>query len=349
MCSTSRALLAVGLLLLGCATPRAAGWSPAVVSQPTLDWQPRSDWVSVKATCGASGDGKADDTAAIQKCLANMTSGSVLHFPPGTYRVTQTLEVGCMNATIDPATKGQCGIVAAQFYGHGAATVLQWDGPVNGTMFWSHGVTMARYIGFHFDCAGKAATALEHMSETLYETETLHEVHRFSNCLGAAVNVDPTEHVATAEMLFRNCLWEGNAIGLHFNSFNDYDNTIDGCLFRNNAVGINTGSGNSYVRNTRFENSSSYDYSSGWVYWLFSSIHRCVSVGSDRFAAVRKTHISYAPFSILTENDHFTKTGSGQTQGKHSKRDAFIAGCGGHEHHGLPRGRLVRGERKRSF
>ena len=59
MCSTSRALLAVGLLLLGCATPRAAGWSPAVVSQPTLDWQPRSDWVSVKATCGASGDGKA--------------------------------------------------------------------------------------------------------------------------------------------------------------------------------------------------------------------------------------------------------------------------------------------------
>ena len=38
--------------------------------------------------------------------------------------------------------------------------------------------------------------------------------------LGAAVNVDPKESVATAEMLFHNCLWEGNAIGLQYHSFN---------------------------------------------------------------------------------------------------------------------------------
>jgi hypothetical protein len=279
----TQVLITVAIIASSGAVQSVVGWTPAVVSQPTLDWQPRSDWVSVVAACGAKGDGKSDDTAAIQKCLSNMTSGSVLHFPPGTYRITETLKVGCQNTTIDPAKKGQCGIIAGQFYGHGAATILEWDGAVNGTMFWSHGVTMSRYIGFHFDCKSKAKTALEHMSETLYETETLHEVHRFSNCVGAAVNVDPVEHVATAEMLFHNCLWENNAVGLQYNSFNDYDNTIDGSLFRNNEIGINTGSGNSYVRNSRFENSSSYDYSSGWVFWLFSAIHRCVSVGSDRF------------------------------------------------------------------
>ena len=47
--------------------------------------------------------------------------------------------------------------------------------------------------------------------------------------------------------------------------------------------GITGVSGNSYVRNTRFENSSKYDYSPGYIFWLFSSIHRCVSVGSDKF------------------------------------------------------------------
>jgi hypothetical protein len=271
------------LLLLAGLRSGAEGWTPAAVTQPTLSWQPRSDWVNVVTACGAAADGKADDTAAIQKCLTNMSSGSVLHFPPGMYRITETLEVGCMNKTIDPAEKARCGIVAAQFYGHGATTILAWDGEVNGTMMWSHGVTMSRYVGFHFDCKGRAATALQHMSETLYETETLHQVHRFSGCRGAAVNVDPVEHVATAEMLFQNCLWEGNGVGLQYNSFNDYDNTIDGCLFRNNRVGIATGSGNSYVRNTRFENSSECDYDSGWVFWLFSSIHRCISVGSDRF------------------------------------------------------------------
>ena len=57
-------------------------------------------------------------------------------------------------------------------------------------------------------------------------------------------------------------------MGLAYHSFNDYDNTVDGCLFRNNAVGISSGSGNSYVRNTRFENSSVYDYGAGWVFWL---------------------------------------------------------------------------------
>ena len=40
---------------------------------------------------GAIGDGKADDTEAIQHALA-MGDG-VLHFPPGTYRITQPIEI----------------------------------------------------------------------------------------------------------------------------------------------------------------------------------------------------------------------------------------------------------------
>ena len=41
-------------------------------------------------------------------------------------------------------------------------------------------------------------------------------------------------------------------------------------------------------------------------------------------AALRHLENAYAYFvPLYTENDHFTKTGSEQTQGKHSKRDAL--------------------------
>lgn len=203
---------------------QVAGWTPAVVRQPTLDWQPRSDWLDAKIHCGAVGDGAADDSAALQKCLANMTSGSALHIPAGTYRITRTLEIGCMNnSRREPL---HCGITAGAVIGHGAQTVLEWAGAVNGTMLWVHGVTMSRYVGLHFDCKNTAATAVNHSSQTLYETEILHENHRFSNCLGAAVTVDPHAHVATAETLWSNVLWENNGVGLQLGSFNDYDNTF---------------------------------------------------------------------------------------------------------------------------
>ena len=41
---------------------------------------------------GATGDGKSDDTDAIQHALDN--GDGVLHFPPGTYRITKPIDRG---------------------------------------------------------------------------------------------------------------------------------------------------------------------------------------------------------------------------------------------------------------
>ena len=49
--------------------------------------------LNVKAF-GAVGDGKADDTAAVQRALDAMTSGDTLVFPKGVYSVASTLYVG---------------------------------------------------------------------------------------------------------------------------------------------------------------------------------------------------------------------------------------------------------------
>src|SRR5438105_2807216 len=71
---------------------------------PRLPWQAHSDWINARTdvTPRAVGDGKTDDTAAIQQALDRLgrsmreggtagREGSAVFFPPGTYRITHTL------------------------------------------------------------------------------------------------------------------------------------------------------------------------------------------------------------------------------------------------------------------
>jgi len=57
---------------------------------------PLPGWMNVKTDFGAVGDGKADDTAALQKTLDALAKGGantrcVLYLPAGSYRTTATL------------------------------------------------------------------------------------------------------------------------------------------------------------------------------------------------------------------------------------------------------------------
>ena len=100
------------------------------------------------------GDGKADDTAAIQKALESRTAGSpkkVLYFPAGTYRITDTLKLirishneplGMSITGEDPETDDH-----------------PWDGPAGGSMF-LYDAWYASLSRFTFDGAGKAKTAI---------------------------------------------------------------------------------------------------------------------------------------------------------------------------------------------
>ena len=159
------ALHPISVLLLAL----AAGGAPP--GAPTLDWQQRRGWINVKEH-GAKGDGVADDAPAINAVLRNMSSGSVLYLPPGTYRLTQTLVAGTWNMSAAPGlTQGWIG---GQMLGHGQATELRWDGAVDGKMFWSHGVGYWRYEGLWWNGQRKAGIGVYHMSNTVYETEVLH-------------------------------------------------------------------------------------------------------------------------------------------------------------------------------
>jgi hypothetical protein len=237
---------------------------------PRLDWQPRSDWINVKTdvTPAAVGDGRADDTAALQAALDRKATGKTIYLPPGTYRITQTL-----------AFHGRA--PGSAIIGCGRDTRLVWDGPEGGRMFWSDGIAYSRYVGLSWDGRGKAAVGFDHAAQKQFETEVEHQDEAFRNFTGYGIRVGNEQKIASAEILYHNCLFENCGTALGFLTFNDYDNTIDGCEFRNCGTGVLAHKSNFYARNCHFENSSKTDFSIAAEHGC--SIRRCTSVGSKRF------------------------------------------------------------------
>lgn len=244
--------------------------SAAIPDIPRLDWQPRSDWINVKSnvTPPAVGDGAHDDTVAIQSALNRGSNGKTIYLPPGTYRITRTLVFhgeGTGSAVI----------------GHGRDTRLVWDGPVGGRMFWSDGIAYSRYVGLSWDGQNRAAVGFDHAAGKRFETEILHEHEAFRNFTGYGIRVGNQQKVASAEILYHNCLFENCGTALGFLTFNDYDNTIDGCEFRNCGTGVASHKSNFYARNSHFANSRDTDFLIQGEHG--SSIRRCTSIGSKRF------------------------------------------------------------------
>jgi len=242
----------------------------------------RSDWTNVRkdANPRAMGDGVHDDTAAIQSALDGVDSGKAVYLPPGVYRITRTL---VLNGPV-------CGVFVV---GHGRDTRLVWDGPEGGVMFRSNGAAYSRYIGLSWDGRGRAAVGFDHASEARFETEIRHEHEAFRAFTGYGIRVGHNQRMASAEILYRNCLFEDCSVGAAMLDFNDYDNTFDRCEFRRCGIGIDDGHGNFYARNCHFEGSRETDFRMHSEHG--SSVRRCTSQGSHQFLVETGT---IAPLTI---------------------------------------------------
>eukprot|EP01079_Euglenida_sp_SAG-EU17-18_P004646 gene4646-847_t len=216
--------------------------------------------------------------------------GKTLYLPPGHYRITRTLIMGCKNATEPggPYKVKQC-LVGGSIIGHGAATTVVWDGPRNGTMLLDSGATGFRFVGVHWAGASTAWYGVAHQSIKMFETECAHEAEAFSGFLWAGIAIDRYQlaapnHVdgATAETYFSNCLFEDSAMGVLWNNFNALDNHFDGCLWRNCLFGLHGTKGTAYVTNSRFENSSAADVYHNCAGWNHETFRNVVSVGSNQ-------------------------------------------------------------------
>ncbi len=219
---------------------------------------PFPSWANVKSDYGAVGDGQTDDTRAIQKALDDLhqerPSRSVLYFPAGTYRITDTL--------ILLRTKHNESINIAIFGEDPATTTIKWDGPAGGVML-DYGAWYSRLGRLTFDGVGKARTAIAHGKSFVTFNEIADIAIRdvdFGIEAGAKGGAGIAE-TAVLRCQFLRCA----KAAISIQDFNSLDWWVWHGRFEDCGIGVtNTfGAGNFHVYNSLFKRSRIADISIG--------------------------------------------------------------------------------------
>ena len=259
---------------------------------PVLEWEVRSDWVSAKTphtwnNVKAVGDGKADDTTALQCALAAARpKGGTVFLPPGRYRITETIFLGTNQLdSIDNAAHLPQGF---SVIGCGRDTTIVWDGPEDQPMFRLTGIRESRIVGVQFDAAGKASSCLD-MGGPGFQNHNLFRHCAFKNARAAAIMSSRVKmNTSCTEQRIENCLFENCGIGIFLSHFNDYDCVIAGCEFRDCGISVRTNKGNFYARDCHFERSRTADFRT--VCEHTATMRRCTSYGSACFLIQENPH-----------------------------------------------------------
>ncbi|MCF7974121.1 MAG: glycoside hydrolase family 55 protein [Phycisphaerae bacterium] len=248
---------------------------------------PFASWLDLKRDYRALGDGKADDTMALQQALDELTkhkNACVLYIPAGTYRLTTTVQTtrqahtDCQGVTIvgqDPSN-----------------TILLWDGPADGTMFrWD--AWYSKISRMTFEGKGQAGTGLRYgpAFSTYNETSDL-VFHNMKN--GLVFGGDKTNGQAENEVLrcrFVNCgtgvqtvNWNSMDIWVWYSQFEDCGRGIFNVMGNWHAwhnlflrsriadVGISNLMAFSVVNNTSVESRCFLDFETGHTWGSPTSI-----------------------------------------------------------------------------
>jgi hypothetical protein len=266
-----------------------------------MTWTPRADWINVKSckavTGGpdAVGDGVADDTAALQAVctwLQNRSERATIYFPPGTYKITDTLKFHDVNST--------------SILGCGSKTIISWAGANGGAMFLPSATHHMIYMGLTWEGNNLASCAYEHASQATYETVIHHENESFRNFTAKATYsfldskgntvTQPTPPTAaivtgfpttsggglTGETMVYNCKFSNCTMGIvqAWDVGNNFMWHVDSCEFDGCDFGINFFmSGCNDVDSCHFEGSKIADVMGGHS----MHVRHCTSHGSHYF------------------------------------------------------------------
>jgi hypothetical protein len=213
---------------------------------------PFPTWINIKTTYGAKGDGKTDDTNAIQSALDNLNGPNlspVLWFPSGVYVISRPLTI---------THKANFSLIGED----PSTTQLLWKGESDGTMLQSDGSTYFRISRLSFDGQGVAATAENLTTLTspsgYYSTFIeLSDQHIKGVSLGIELGVDAE---TTVERVFFDHLAN---IGLSVETFNTLNIFVNDSLFLNcgTAISNTLGAGSFIVSNSFFKESQVSDMS----------------------------------------------------------------------------------------
>ena len=249
------------------AAPAVALWiglalGAAVAAEPAWDEEflgPFPAWYDLKKDFGAVGDGKADDTAALQKALDSVGTPdlkrSAIWVPAGNYRITRTLV--------------RTGVSGVWLIGeHPDKTVIRWDGPAYGgerrvpdggmwteeykawdarhpaEMFWFNGRN-SRFERLTFDGAGKAASGFAFKWHSMEAAARQTPSHRISLAdmvfKDMAIGFDGGGKLGglDSEVLIERCRFERcSQFGVGLHHFNSVNYWLWHCTFEDCGVGV---------------------------------------------------------------------------------------------------------------
>ena len=191
---TSVKLVAANLLIIlftGSIWLWAAGENPTEVTKTPA----KSGWdfeINVK-DFGAVGDGKADDTAALQKAFDRADASACrIVLPPGVFRITKTLRLEKTNGRGVTIT-GQGGTPWRHWP---KATTLRWDGEQGGTLLRTVGISGCSIQNLNFD--GNKKAGILYLASTVLGwgnmLNTMSNVHFFNAKTGIQMGEDEGEH-----------------------------------------------------------------------------------------------------------------------------------------------------------
>lgn len=245
--------------------------SPAPAAAEEEFVGPFPSWADVQRDYGARGDGKSDDTAAIQKALDDLREHKkfcVLYFPAGTYRVTATIKTVRKNHT-----DCMCSIIGED----PATTILRWDGPAGGTLF-QYDAWYAALRRLTLDGGGKAKICLAYGNAFSTYNETSDLVFKdadYGMWMGTAGNGQAENAVLRCRFL--RCA----KAGLYTNDFNSMDIWVWHSRFEDCGHGLLNGAGNFHAYKNLFLRSKISDVAIRNL-MVFALVEN-TSIGSKRF------------------------------------------------------------------
>jgi hypothetical protein len=236
-----------------CALPVAIILSAALGRAASADEfvGPFQSWLNAKNDCGAVGDGKADDTATLQKGLDALRPPDgrrVLYLPAGTYRITGTLYVrrGAHSESQGISILGE----------DPEKTVILWDGPQGGVMMY-YEAWYSRMGRITFNGAGKAGTAVQHGKPFVTANEFADMVFR-----DVGFGIEAGMQAGIAETAVLRCRFvRCSKAGLSIQNFNSLDWWVWHSIFEECKVGVTNefGAGHYHVYESVFSESAEAD------------------------------------------------------------------------------------------
>jgi hypothetical protein len=279
-----RIFIVLGILLM---CTLSVPFADAAPFQADVFVGPFPSWKNVKNDYGAVGDGKADDTAALQRAFTDLQSHktfSVLYFPSGTYRITDTIHTD---------RKTHTDAMGISIIGEDPnSTIIRWDGKTGGMMV-RYDAWYSKISRLTLDGAGRAGVALAYGPSFSTYNETSDMIFKYAD-IGLQMG---TADQGQAENVVLRCQFvRCKNAGLTTVNFNSMDIWVWYSRFEDCGYSLLNQAGNFHAYGNLFLRSQKADVAIENL-MVFSIVNN-TSVGSQTFLDFRTPHTWGAPTSI---------------------------------------------------